>query len=110
MNTKTLFGATLASVVALGMVAQIAQAQDAMKKDAMKKDATAEVREPSGVPPEGYASEKCAGIVKAGLNDCQANGHSCATNAKVDKDPNEWIYMPVGTCARVGGTVLEAKK
>jgi uncharacterized membrane protein len=105
MDTKALFGATLASVVALGMVAQIAQAQDAMKKDA-----AVEVREPSGVPPKEYKAEKCAGIVKAGLNDCGANGHSCATQAKVDKDPNEWIYMPVGTCVRVGGTVLEAKK
>ncbi len=52
----------------------------------------------------GY--EKCQGIVKAGQNDCGANGHACAGMAKVDNDPNEWIFVPDGTCERiVGGKV-----
>lgn len=51
--------------------------------------------------------EKCAGIVKQGMNDCGANGHSCAGQAKVDADPNEWILVPEGTCAKiVGGRVV----
>lgn len=54
--------------------------------------------------------EKCAGIVKAGMNDCAANGHSCAGQAKVDNDPNEWIYVPSGTCDKLaGGTISHAK-
>ena len=53
---------------------------------------------------EGF--EKCAGIVKAGKNDCAANGHSCAGKAKKDGDANEWIYVPAGTCNKiVGGKV-----
>jgi len=57
---------------------------------------------------EGY--EKCAGIVKAGQNDCGANGHSCAGQAKVDGDKNEWVYLPEGTCDKiVGGTVVSKK-
>jgi uncharacterized membrane protein len=49
--------------------------------------------------------EKCAGIVKAGMNDCGANGHSCAGQASTDNDPNEWVYVPKGTCEKiVGGT------
>jgi uncharacterized membrane protein len=54
--------------------------------------------------------EKCSGIVKAGMNDCGANGHACAAQAKVDNDPNEWVYMPKGTCEKItGGTVVEKK-
>ncbi|MGK7923313.1 MAG: DUF2282 domain-containing protein [Trichodesmium sp.] len=47
--------------------------------------------------------EKCAGIVKAGMNDCSANDHSCGGMAKVDSDPNEWIYVPEGTCEKIVG-------
>ena len=58
---------------------------------------------------EGY--EKCQGVVKAGMNDCGANGHGCSGNAKVDGDANEWIYVPEGTCEKiVGGEVKAPKK
>ena len=54
---------------------------------------------------DGY--EKCAGIAKKGMNDCAANGHTCAGQAKKDRDANEWIYVPTGTCAKIaGGTVV----
>ncbi|MCU7835566.1 MAG: DUF2282 domain-containing protein [gamma proteobacterium symbiont of Taylorina sp.] len=45
--------------------------------------------------------EKCTGIVKAGMNDCGTSKHACAGMAKVDKDPEEWIYVPEGTCAKL---------
>lgn len=55
-------------------------------------------------------TEKCAGIVKAGMNDCGANGHACAGQAKVDNDPAEWIKLPKGTCEKIaGGTVVESE-
>ncbi|MCL2926155.1 MAG: DUF2282 domain-containing protein [Trichodesmium sp. MAG_R04] len=51
--------------------------------------------------------EKCAGIVKAGMNDCGANDHTCSGKSKVDSDPNEWIYLPEGTCKKiVGGEII----
>lgn len=50
---------------------------------------------------EGF--EKCKGIAKAGQNDCGANGHSCAGNAAQDADPNEWVYVPEGTCEKIVG-------
>ena len=54
--------------------------------------------------------EKCAGIVKAGMNDCGTSEHSCAGQGKVDNDPQEWIFVPNGTCGKiVGGRVLQAK-
>ena len=50
--------------------------------------------------------EKCMGIVKAGSNDCGANAHGCAGMSTVDADPNEWVYVPEGTCDKiVGGTI-----
>jgi uncharacterized membrane protein len=57
--------------------------------------------------------EKCYGIAAAGKNDCaDANGtHSCAGQAKKDKDPAEWKYVAKGTCEKEGGkTKAPAKK
>lgn len=56
-------------------------------------------------PAQAADMEKCYGVVKAGHNDCGANGHSCAGAAKTDGDPNEWVMMPEGLCERlVGGS------
>jgi len=50
--------------------------------------------------------EKCQGIVKAGMNDCGTSSHSCAGQATEDGHPEEWIYVPEGTCEKiVGGKV-----
>lgn len=49
------------------------------------------------------ANEKCMGIAKAGLNDCGTSKHSCAGQATVDRDPEEWIYLPAGTCEKITG-------
>jgi len=55
--------------------------------------------------------EKCAGIVKAGKNDCGSSKHSCAGQATKDGDAEEWVYVPTGTCDKiVGGKVIVAKK
>ncbi len=50
--------------------------------------------------------EKCQGIVKAGMNDCGTSEHACAGQAKTDGHPEEWIFVPAGTCDKiVGGSV-----
>lgn len=55
--------------------------------------------------------EKCAGIARAGKNDCGTSKHACSGQAKTDGDKEEWIYVPKGTCAKiVGGTVKSPKK
>ncbi len=55
--------------------------------------------------------EKCQGIVKKAMNDCGTSKHACAGQAKVDADPEEWLYVPEGTCEKiVGGTIKQAKK
>jgi len=66
----------------------------------------------AGQLPSGSASapeeakEKCAGVVKAGKNDCQTSTHSCAGQAKADSHKEEWIYLPKGTCERIAGASL----
>lgn len=55
--------------------------------------------------------EKCAGIVKAGKNDCGTSKHSCAGQSSKDGNAEEWVYVPTGTCAKiVGGNVIAVKK
>ena len=47
--------------------------------------------------------ERCYGVVKAGKNDCEANGHTCQGQARTDGDANEWLLVPAGTCERLVG-------
>lgn len=47
--------------------------------------------------------EKCAGVVKAGMNDCGTSKHACAGQAKADSDKEEWLYVPEGTCKKIVG-------
>jgi len=48
-------------------------------------------------------TEKCYGIAKAGQNDCGTARHSCAGKATRDNAPDEWKYVPKGTCDKMGG-------
>ena len=52
--------------------------------------------------------EKCAGIVKAGKNDCGTASHACGGQSTKDGAPDEWIFVPEGMCEKiVGGTVVK---
>jgi uncharacterized membrane protein len=59
------------------------------------------------VPKPTYKFEKCYGIVKAGHNDCFSPGHSCGGTSTRDRDPQSWVYMPAGTCAKIAGGALK---
>ena len=86
MNQRLIVSSALASVLALGLVGQVA----------------AQAKE----------KEKCFGIAKAGQNDCAnlSGSHSCAGQNKVDNDPGEWKYVAKGTCKDMKGmTETEAK-
>ena len=60
---------------------------------------------PAAVP-TSFTPEKCYGIAKAGLNDCQTATHSCAGTSTKDMDPASWIYVPAGTCKKIAGASL----
>lgn len=50
--------------------------------------------------------EKCYGIVKAGMNDCQTATQSCAGSATVDKQPDAFLFVPKGMCNKIVGGSL----
>ena len=53
--------------------------------------------------------EKCYGIVKKGNNDCAGHDHSCQGQATKDQDPDEWIFLPEGTCKKIVGGEVKGK-
>ena len=59
---------------------------------------------------EDAPKEKCSGVAAAGQNDCATAAHSCAGQAKTDKDPTEWKYVPKGECEKMGGKVVKPEK
>ena len=55
--------------------------------------------------------EQCAGIVKAGKNDCATSTNACHGHVTGDANSEAWIYVPKGTCDRiVGGHVVNVKE
>jgi len=84
---KSKKSAAIAGLMALGAV-NLASTANAHEVDWMKK---------------GVKAEKCYGVCKAGKNDCSTKNHGCAGAAKTDKDPNEWIYVPIGVSEKIGG-------
>jgi uncharacterized membrane protein len=83
MNHSAVLSAALASVMALGL-AQPAAAHDPEMK--------------------GH-EERCYGVAKAGQNSCAnlTDTHGCAGMSTQDRDPSEWITVPKGSCAKMGG-------
>lgn len=64
------------------------------------------------VPDQPTQWEKCAGIAKAGKNDCGAldGSHGCAGMSKADDSAQEWVYVPQGTCEKITGGKVTAVK
>ena len=93
MKSKNLMlTATLASILAMGTVVATNSAL--------------------AVPDQPKSWEKCAGIAKAGVNDCGAlNGsHECAGQSTMANNDNEWVYVPAGTCTKISGGRVAAVK
>jgi uncharacterized membrane protein len=88
-HTKTIVNSALAALAALAATAAAVQAGPADKP--------------------GFDFEKCYGISKAGLNDCQTSTHSCAGTASADNQGDAWIYVPAGTCTKLTGGSTDPK-
>ena len=88
MNHQVTLQAALASILALGVVANTY----------------------AGPVTPKPGQEKCYGVAKAGQNDCGTAKHACAgEGAKKDNDPNEWKYVEKGSCEKMGGTTTAPK-
>ena len=88
-NTKTLVTSALAALATLAVAGSIAKAGPAEKPN--------------------YTFEKCYGVAKAGLNDCQTTSHSCAGTSTADSQGDSWIYLPAGTCSKLTAGSMEPK-
>jgi uncharacterized membrane protein len=79
------------------------------KNDSMVRLAISGVLALSGVALASSAwaanedKEQCAGIVKAGKNDCATASNACHGHVSNDANPSAWIYVPKGTCERIVG-------
>jgi uncharacterized membrane protein len=63
----------------------------------------------TGLATTAYADEdkeQCAGVVKAGKNDCTTSMNACHGHVEVDSGPMAWIYLPKGTCDKIAGAHL----
>jgi uncharacterized membrane protein len=84
MNTSDrVIRSAFASLLALGVAAASGQAMAAKEK-----------------------YEKCAGIVKAGMNDCGTSHSSCHGSIKTDGDHEAWIKLPKGSCEKIVGAYV----
>ena len=66
----------------------------------------------NAVPDQPENWEKCAGIAKAGKNDCGAldGSHGCSGQSTLDNSDNEWVYVPEGSCEKIVGGVVKKVK
>jgi uncharacterized membrane protein len=49
------------------------------------------------------AMEQCAGVIRAGRNDCATSTNACHSHVTTDANPEAWIYVPKGTCDKIAG-------
>ncbi len=85
------------SVLRLAITGVLALSGAAFAASAMAADANAD-------------KEQCAGIIKAGKNDCATVTNACHGHSEVDASPMAWIYVPKGTCERlVGARIVQVK-
>ena len=89
INTRTLIGSAFAAATALAASNAFAERTPALQPE--------------------FSFEKCYGVVKAAQNDCQTATHSCAGTSTADNQPDAWIYVPAGTCAKLAGGSTEPK-
>lgn len=50
--------------------------------------------------------EKCAGVIKAGKNDCGTSTTGCHGSATEDRNHEAWIEVPKGTCNKIAGAYV----
>ena len=85
MNAKdTLIRGAFASLIALGLTT----------------GATGVLAQDKGM------TEKCAGAIKAGKNDCGASHSSCHGSVKMDGDKEAWVELPKGACEKIIGAYV----
>jgi uncharacterized membrane protein len=61
-------------------------------------------------PSPTQTTEKCYGVVKAGMNDCATAKASCGGSATQDNQPDAFIFVPKGLCEKLTNGRLNPPK
>jgi uncharacterized membrane protein len=56
---------------------------------------------------ESAPTERCYGVVKAAMNDCNTASSSCAGSSTKDGQPDAFVLMPKGLCEKLVGGKLK---
>jgi uncharacterized membrane protein len=80
MNSKSLLRAAMTSLIAIGAATSASNALADHENE-----------------------EQCAGVIKAGKNDCATSSNACHGHVTTDANPEAWIYVPKGTCEKIVG-------
>lgn len=81
-TSKKIVGVAVASFLAISVTAHAADNQADQKSSVDKM-------------------EKCYGIVKKGMNDCQTKTASCAGSATKDNQKDAFLFLPKGDCEKI---------
>lgn len=57
----------------------------------------------SALADDHAGQEQCAGVIKAGKNDCATSTNACHSHVTTDSNAEAWIYVPTGTCEKIVG-------
>ncbi|CAM5298222.1 BufA1 family periplasmic bufferin-type metallophore [Rhodanobacter lindaniclasticus] len=89
MQSQTILSSALLSLLAAG---------------ALGAASTAHAADKMAAP----TSQKCYAVNAAYKNDCQSPGHSCAGQDSKARDPQAFVAVPTGLCAKIAGGSLTA--
>lgn len=90
-NKKAILNAAISGLLLAGLTGSAFAVKTVEEQEATKKKETA------------AGKVKCVGRVVGGLNDCPTSQHACAGMGFQDDDPEEFIWLPRGTCERIVG-------
>lgn len=108
MDRRTLAASVLTAAVGLAAAATVpASAQQQMTKEQMTKEQMMQAQQSNMKRMAADHLDKCYGINAVARNDCAAGAHSCAGQATQAHDPNSFVLLPAGDCAKIAGGSLK---
>jgi len=102
MDRRLFAASTLTAAVGLALALQggLAGAQGMKEPPQVVKDNMARAMQ--------NKLEKCYGVNAVARNDCAQGAHSCAGQATQARDPQSFVLLPAGDCAKIQGGKLQA--
>jgi uncharacterized membrane protein len=117
MNRRLFAASALSTAVGLALAVQAAPVQAQQMSPMAQKMLNATLKAHPGANKAvvernmayamKYHLQKCYGINAAYKNDCASGVHSCAGQASIARDPNSFVLLPAGDCAKIAGGSLK---